>query len=244
VNLLGDEAPPFADELEDLIGEAANWSLEPLRVGRRIERTLACNWKIYWENYMECFHCPGVHPELCRIVPIFGRGLQTEEDDPSCPAELVGRRTPPLAPGAVTWTLDGKSELPELPGLDDADRERGHSFGTLLPSVYVCAHIDHVRTGRLLPVSPEETLMVVEWLFAKEVLKRDDPGLLERSTALGALVFEQDARACELNQQGLRCLRHERGVLVPQEYPVRDFHHWVRSALGEAPPPDEQTAPR
>jgi len=31
-------------------------------------------------------------------------------------------------------------------------------------------------------VSPEETLMVVEWLFAKEVLKRDDPGLLERST--------------------------------------------------------------
>jgi Rieske 2Fe-2S family protein len=244
VNLLGDEAPPFTNEFEDLTGEAANWSLEPLRVGRRIERTLACNWKIFWENYMECFHCPGVHPELCRIVPIFGRGLQVEEDDPNYAPEVVGKEAAQLAPGAVTWTLDGKSELPELPGLDDADRERGHSFGTLLPSVFVSAHVDHVRTGHVLPVSPEETLIVMEWLFPKEVLERSDPGMPERATALGALVLEQDARACELNQQGLRCLRHEQGVLVPQEYEVRDFHRWVRSALGETSPIDEKTSPR
>jgi Rieske 2Fe-2S family protein len=244
VNLLGDEAKPFADEFEDLIGETANWSFEPLRVGRRVERRLACNWKIFWENYMECFHCPGVHPELCRIVPIFGRGLQAEEDDPNCPPELVGKDTAPLAPGAVTWTLDGKTELPELPGLDAADRARGHSFGTLLPSVFVCAHVDLVRTGRLLPLSPEETLIVVEWLFPKDVLERGDPGLPERATALGALVLEQDARVCELNQQGLRCLRHDRGVLVPQEYEVRNFHRWLRGALGETAPLDERTAPR
>ena len=156
----------------------------------------------------------------------------------------MGKEAAPLAPGAVTWTLDGKSELPELPGLDDADRERGHSFGTLLPSVFVCAHIDHVRTGRVLPVSPEETLVVVEWLFSKDVLERGDAGLPERATALGALVLEQDARVCELNQQGLHCLRHERGVLVPQEYEVRDFHRWVRNALGETLPLDERTASR
>jgi len=244
VNLLADEAPAFADGLEDLTGEVANWPLEPLRVGRRIERTLACNWKIFWENYMECFHCPGVHPELCRIVPIFGRGLQAEDDDPSCPPERVGKGTAPLAPGAVTWTLDGKNELPELPGLDDADRERGQSFGTLLPSVFLSAHVDFVRSARVLPVSPEETLVVMEWLFAKEALESGEPELIERATELGALVLEQDARACELNQRGLRCLRHERGVLVPQEYLVRDFHRWVCGALKEAPRIDEQTAPR
>jgi len=76
------------------------------------------------------------------------------------------------------------------------------------------------------------------------VLESGDRKLVERATELGALVLEQDARVCELNQQGLHCLRHERGVLVPQEYQVRDFHRWVRSALGEAQPPDEQTAPR
>ncbi len=235
VNLLGEAAPPLAEGLDELTDEVANWSLDPLRVGRRIECTMACNWKIFWENFLECLHCPGVHPELCRIVPIFGRGLQAEDDDPNCPPELVGRGTAPLAPGALTWTLDGQTELPELPGLDDADRERGQSFGMLLPSVFVCAHIDYVRTARILPVSPEQTRLVVEWLFSKEALDRGDPGLPERATALGALVTEQAARVCEINQRGLRCLCHEGGVLLPQEYEVHDFHRWVRNALDEAP---------
>jgi Rieske 2Fe-2S family protein len=244
VNLLGEAAPPLADGLDELTGELANWPLEALRVGRRIERTLACNWKIFWENFLECFHCPGVHPELCRIVPIFGRGLQAEDEDPHCPPELVGRGTAPLAPGAVTWSLDGQTELPELPGLDDADRERGQSFGMLVPSVFLCAHIDYVRSVRALPVSPEETRLVVEWLFSSDVLERGDPGVLERTTALGALVVEQDARACELNQRGLHSCRHERGVLVPQEYQILEFHHWIRHALGELPPFDERASPR
>jgi Rieske 2Fe-2S family protein len=244
VNLLGEAAPPLADVLDDLTCELANWPLETLRVGRRIERTLACNWKIFWENFLECFHCPGVHPELCRIVPIYGRGLQAEDEDPNCPPELVGRGTAPLAPGAVTWSLDGQTELPELPGLDDADRERGQSFGVVVPSMFTCAHIDYVRSVRALPVSPEETRLVVEWLFSSDVLERGDPGVLERTTALGALVVEQDARACELNQRGLRCLRHEQGVLVPQEYQVHEFHRWVRSALNEAPPRGEQPSRR
>jgi Rieske 2Fe-2S family protein len=243
VNLLGEAAPPLAEGLDELTHEVANWPLDTLRVGRRIERTLACNWKIFWENYLECFHCPRVHPELCRIVPIYGRGLQAEDEDPHCPPELVGRGTAPLAPGAVTWSLDGQTELSELPGLDDADRERGQSFGMLLPSVFVCAHIDYVRAVRVLPVSPEETRLVVEWLFSQDALEGGDPGLPERATALGALVVEQDARVCELNQRGLHCFRHERGVLVPQEYQVHDFHRWVSSALGELPPLAEQASP-
>jgi len=83
----------------------------------------------------------------------------------------------------------------------------------------------------------------VEWLFSEEALERDDAELLERVTALGALVVEQDARVCELNQRGLHCLQHERGVLVPQEYQVLDFHHWIRNALTELPPLDEQASP-
>jgi Rieske 2Fe-2S family protein len=233
VNLLGEEAPPLAERLEEETGELENWPLEKLRVGRRIERTLACNWKIFWENFLECFHCPGVHPELCRIVPVYGRGLQAEEEDPNCPPERVGGWTTPLAPGAVTWSLDGQTELPVLPGLDDADRERGQTFGVLVPSMFVCAHIDYVRSVRALPVSPEKTRLVVEWLFSEEVIERGDPEVLKRTTELGTRVVEQDARACELNQKGLHCLPHAQGVLVPQEYGVHEFHRWVSRALDE-----------
>src|SRR4029077_18542619 len=29
----------------------------------------AANWKTLTENYHECYHCPSIHPELCRVSP-------------------------------------------------------------------------------------------------------------------------------------------------------------------------------
>ena len=58
------------------------WPLEDLVVGHVLSKTIESNWKIFWENYNECLHCPGVHPKLSSLVPIFGRGLLEERDDP------------------------------------------------------------------------------------------------------------------------------------------------------------------
>lgn len=35
-------------------------------------------WKIICENYNECYHCGPVHPELCRIVPMFRKNGGTD----------------------------------------------------------------------------------------------------------------------------------------------------------------------
>ncbi|MFW1447835.1 SRPBCC family protein, partial [Vibrio parahaemolyticus] len=58
------------------------WHLSELVVGHRFRKAIACNWKVFWENYNECLHCPGVHPRLSQLVPLFGRGLQDVRDDP------------------------------------------------------------------------------------------------------------------------------------------------------------------
>jgi Rieske 2Fe-2S family protein len=39
---------------------------------------------------------------------------------------------------------------------------------------------------------------------------------------------------CELNQKGQHSLRHQGGVLVPQEYDVLAFDNWVKDRLGAA----------
>jgi Rieske 2Fe-2S family protein len=59
---------------------------------------------------------------------------------------------------------------------------------------------------------------------------------MEKMLQLGRLVVEQDGRACELNQQGLKSSRHEAGVLVPQEYWLWEFHEWLRAKLRENQP--------
>ena len=120
--------------------------------------------------------------------------------------------------------------LPPLPGLAADEYNRGQSFAVQLPTMYVVAHRDYVRSVRMLPRGPERTGLVVQWLFTPETLERSDFDL-EHCVALGRRVVEQDARVCELNQKGLHCMRHQSGVLVAQEYGVFEFQQWVRQAL-------------
>ena len=43
--------------------------------------------------------------------------------------------------------------------------------------------------------------------------------------------MNEDAEACELNQMGLHAAPHEAGVVMPEEYVIRQFHEWVGAEL-------------
>jgi Rieske 2Fe-2S family protein len=122
---------------------------------------------------------------------------------------------------------------PALPGLSEQEKQRGQTYWTLEPSFFVVAHRDYARRARILPRGVGRTEIQMEWLFPPSLLEREDFDL-EHATALGQRVVEQDARACELNQRGLRALPHQRGVLVKQEYWVARFQKWVLERLESA----------
>jgi Rieske 2Fe-2S family protein len=93
-------------------------------------------------------------------------------------------------------------------------------------------HTDYVRSVRLEPTGPESVDLIVDWLLLPEVASShtsEVAGMVE----LGRLVVEQDGRICEINQQGLRSLRHDHGVLVPQEEELWRFHEWLRDRLAQ-----------
>lgn len=229
---LDPEAKAFdSDILGDMPSRFANWRLGRTRTGRSMTVDLHCNWKVFWENFMECYHCPGVHPELCRIVPVYGKGLTAH--DIIAPREAARS---PLAEGAVTWSVGGKTDLPWFEGLSEEERRAGQTYGVWCPGAFFVAHVDYARLVQVLPLGPERTRLAVAWLFPPETLEHPDFDL-DRATALGEQVVREDGRACELNQKGLRSIRHEAGVLVGQETDVRGFHQWVRERLagGEQP---------
>jgi Rieske 2Fe-2S family protein len=45
-------------------------------------------------------------------------------------------------------------------------------------------------------------------------------------------VIEEDAAVSEINQRGMRSIRHESGTLMAEEYAVHAFQNWVRRQLG------------
>jgi Rieske 2Fe-2S family protein len=196
-------------------------------------KTVNSNWKIFWENYNECLHCPGVHPKLSQLVPIYGRGLLEERDDPQWRAHLDDadpKFKGGLRRGAVSWSLDGGATGIPFPGLAEEDRKAGHVYMTGLPSVFLVGHVDYVRVVRVLPLGPERTELRVEYLFSAQTLA--DPDFDMRNVVeFTNLVMTEDAEVCELNQSGLHAAPHARGVVMPEEYVIRQFHEWLRAEL-------------
>jgi Rieske 2Fe-2S family protein len=230
VNLDPSPATSLQQSVKDEAANVAAWPLEDLRAVHSATHRLACNWKIFWENYVECYHCPGVHPDLCRLVPIYRTGYTEYADagvepDPERPHSMLSR-------GSLTWSADGTTFLPWFDGLGEKEKEAGVTFATFQPTMFLVAHVDYVRSVRLVPIGPEETDLIVDWYVHQDSL--DLPELdVDRLVAFASQVVSEDARVCELNQQGIRCGRHERGVLTELENPVFEFEQWVRDRLGE-----------
>src|SRR4029078_634237 len=61
---LGGEAPDPGEHVGDLRGFLDRCRLGSLERARGTLYDVAANWKAIAENYNECLHCPGVHPEL------------------------------------------------------------------------------------------------------------------------------------------------------------------------------------
>ncbi|TIX03724.1 MAG: aromatic ring-hydroxylating dioxygenase subunit alpha, partial [Mesorhizobium sp.] len=102
------------------------------------------------------------------------------------------------------------------------------TYATSLPSMFIVGHVDYVRTVRLVPLGPEQTELSAEWLFPAEALASPEADI-DNIVAFGRQVLEEDAAICEVNQKGLRSMRHEAGVLMPEEYDLHRFHEWVRA---------------
>jgi Rieske 2Fe-2S family protein len=197
------------------------------------QKTVACNWKVFWENFSECLHCPNLHPELSELAPIYGRSIIAEGDDPDW-ADHADDPDPKFKDGlrlnAQTWSMDGEVHGARFEVLTQKEQRAGQTYVTNLPSVFVVGHVDFVRVVRVLPLGPELTELHSEWLLPPETLQMPKFDLAN-VTDFATMVLDQDAEACALNQQGLHSTRHENGVLMPEEYYVHMFHTWVRDQL-------------
>ena len=115
----------------------------------RYSYEVAANWKILVENYHECYHCPAIHPELCKVSP-----PKSSEDHEARGAWIGGSME--LEDHAETMSLTGKSFAPKLPHLT-ALQERKVYYYQLFPNLLISLHPDYVMTHRLRPIAPDRT---------------------------------------------------------------------------------------
>ncbi len=214
VNASG-EAPPFAEWVGELEPIVAPYEPERLRRGARHEYEIASNWKLICENYHECYHCPQIHPQLCRVSP------PDSGDNYDRQGAFVGGMMD-LVPHAVTMSFDGHSDGVPLRGLSAQGLREVHYYH-LFSNVLISLHPDYVMTHRMEPISTNRTRVECEWLFAPEAFEKSgfSPKYAEE---FWDETNWQDWRAVESVQRGIQSRGYVPGTLTPREDAV---HHFV-----------------
>jgi Rieske 2Fe-2S family protein len=220
LNLAGDASPPDVSSLEE---KFTRYRFDELRIGKRLVADVRANWKLLAENFSECFHCPPVHPELCRVVTAYREagawGLRGAE------------KTAEFAQGAATLTLDGTARLPHFQGLNAEEARTLYIPAMLPPGLFLNVQPDYVNSHLMFPTGPESVRIVYDWLFEPERLPLSGADLAHY-VALWDITNRQDAQNCEWQQQGMRSRAFAHGWYVPQEFDCHRFAQWVRAGLG------------
>jgi phenylpropionate dioxygenase-like ring-hydroxylating dioxygenase large terminal subunit len=208
------QAPPLADSLAVLDEAITPYEPERLVIAGRHDYDAAANWKILSENYHECYHCPQIHPELCKVSP-----PRSGENYPRQAAWVGG--TMDLRDGMDTMSLDGVSLGVPLRGLG-ARGLRTVLYVNVFPNVLLSLHPDYVMTHRLVPLAVNRTMIECSWAFAPEALDKPgfDPGY---AVEFWDITNQQDWNACESVQRGLASPHARPGPLSPDEETVYQF---------------------
>ncbi|WP_432119169.1 aromatic ring-hydroxylating oxygenase subunit alpha [Streptomyces sp. bgisy032] len=227
---LADEPPSFEDTVVraavERLGDAAaieHYGTENLALGKRISYDVRANWKLIVENFMECYHCATIHPELTEVLPEFADGYAAQY--------YVGHGAE-FGDDIQGFTVDGSAGFGRLPAVS-TEQDRRYYAITVKPTVFVNLLPDHVILHRMFPLSEDRTVVECDWLYAPDVVRSGAD--LSKSVELFHRVNAQDFAACERTQPAMASRAYrEGGVLVPSEHHIGIFHAWLVERLGSA----------
>lgn len=207
---LDPSAPSLAQVLGEIVAETKAWPLARLRPVKTLDYELACNWKVYVDNYLEGYHIPVAHPELFRQIDYSAYRVETRR--------WHSRQHAPVKGSGTLYHRDlAKGEAPEA------------LYYWLFPNLMVNVYPDHVQLNLIEPLGPGRCRTRFAW-FVEEGKSLD----LAENLAFSDLVQQEDITLCEAVQQGLESRTYDRGrYSVKRENGVHHFHQlWVERMKG------------
>jgi phenylpropionate dioxygenase-like ring-hydroxylating dioxygenase large terminal subunit len=213
---LSGEADDVAEHVGDLGVHLEHYRVGDLERGGRIVYDVEANWKAIAENYSECLHCPGVHPEL-NALSHYMSGEVLDGPGAWCGGSMT------LREGTATMAREGgkTNGRPPIGGLAGDDLDSVLYF-VLFPNSLVSLHPDYVMLHTLWPRTADRTEVVCEWFFEPDTMAA---GGFDPSDAIDFWdqVNREDWHVCELTQKGVRTTGYVPGRYSAEEVDVHEF---------------------
>jgi choline monooxygenase len=214
---LNQTSAPLADYLETIPAQTHKFKIGDMKFVERRDYVIACNWKVYVDNYLEGYHLPMVHPGLMRELEFSSYRTITHRYHSMQDAPI--RR---VAEGDAKryYANDGQNEA---------------LYFWVFPNLMVNINPETLSTNLIVPLSAEKTLTIFEWFahdLGSEAARQRTLATIEFSDE----IQQEDITICEAVQRGLRSVAYDRGrYSVRFENGLHHFHSlWREFTL---PPP-------
>jgi Rieske 2Fe-2S family protein len=205
--------------LVPLKGKFSHWNMSILRPAKRIVYDVRANWKLMFENYSECYHCPGVHPQLQKVSP-----YDSAEND---------LREGPFLGGFMkinrgkSLTISGNACAAFVGKIENLQQVFYYS---IFPNMLLSLHPEYVMVHQLWPQSPERTLIICDWLFHPDAFTRKDFNPQD-AIEFWDMTNKQDWHVCELSQQGISSRGYVPGPFSSRESIPAAWDEWYLRSL-------------
>ena len=150
---------------------------------REIIKDQQSNWKLWYDNGTECYHCPSIHGKS------FGEAFATRSGEYEffLDRDMTSYAFPPSA----------------LPANDPGDGYlRSQTYRSLqtFPGCQIIQHDDLMIISRMIPTGPESCRFISHYLAEKDA----DPDRVDQWIAIWDETFEEDAEAASIQQTNMR----------------------------------------
>ena len=199
------EAPPFDDFVAGIDARLGpHRSLDGYQFHHRASYDVACNWKVYVDNYLEGYHVPHIHPGLNSLLDY--RSYITET------AEWYSFQFSPLESG------------------DDLYGSGEALYYFLYPNAMLNILPGRLQTNRVLPRGVDRCRVEFDFYYAPDG-SPEAQARRAKDVEFSDEVQDEDVTICQDVQRGLASGSYEAGRLNPlRENAVHHFHEIVRRA--------------
>ncbi|HEX3151625.1 MAG TPA: SRPBCC family protein [Gemmataceae bacterium] len=203
---------PPRQPIESYLAPLPQWSigkLDGLQFARRVEYDLACNWKIYVDNYLDGgYHVNSVHPALAGVLDYSGYKTTLHANS--------SVQTSPMKPGDPN---------------DPATRTRTGTeaaYWWVFPNFMLNHYAGVMDTNVVLPLAPDRCRVIFDYYFAAGT--PDD--FIDQSVTVAHQVQIEDVGICEEVQRGLNSRSYTVGRFsVKREAGGYHFHRLLAERL-------------
>ena len=203
------EPEPFAEVFAPMLGRLTRFGLEGLTVGHSVTYEVAANWKLVFQNYSECLHCPMIHPELTAVLP-YQSGANDLTEGP-----FLGGYMEIMA-HADSATMSGRACARLLtPDMPVDDRRRAYYY-SLMPNMLLSIHPDYANYYVVTPLAADRTRVESEWMFNPDSAT-DSTFNPDDAIRFWDVTNRQDWHIVEQSHLGITSRRYTPGPYSPRE---------------------------